>query len=112
MSSATALTCGINGRHPSGDSARATSDGQIDCVIDDVKAGGPADKAGLQRGDRVLALEQQTVRVFHDLVDALKQYNIGDTVTITVERLGKRLDVDVKLEPWALPPVSENAPLP
>jgi hypothetical protein len=90
----------------------ATSDGQSDCIIDQIKQDGPADKAGLQEGDRVLALEDQTIRIFHDLVDGLKKYEIGDTVTLSILRQGEVIDVDVKLEPWTLAPVAENAPFP
>lgn len=79
------------------------------CNIRRATPGGPADKAGLQGGDRVLALEDRPVRMFEDLVDALMKYEAGETVTLRIERQGEIIDVDVELEAWTLPPV-EDAP--
>lgn len=94
----------------------ALSDGVSDCIIGDVMKDGPADKAGLRRRDKVLALNEQKIGQFHELVDSLKEYNIGDTVTVTVERMDpithqqQRVDLEVELEPWQLAPVAEEAP--
>lgn len=82
------------------------------CNIRRATPGGPADKAGLQGGDRVLALEGRPVRMFEDLVDALMQYEAGETVTLTIERQAEIIDVDVELEAWTLPPVDDNFPAP
>jgi hypothetical protein len=88
----------------------ATSDGE--CVIRQVQPDSPAHKAGLQAGDHVLAIEDAPVRIFQNLVDALMDYDVGDTVTLKIQRHAQALEVDVKLESWALPPVADDATFP
>lgn len=83
-----------------------------ECVITQVKEDGPADKAGLEPGDQVLAVENQPIQIFDELVEGLKKYEIGDTVTLNILRRGEAINVDVTLEPWNLAPVIEDSPFP
>lgn len=62
-----------------------------------VVAGGPAEAAGLRRGDAILAVDDQTVDQDNDLRDALDDYRPGDTVTLTVRRDTDDLQIPVEL---------------
>lgn len=54
-------------------------------VIDEVEAGYPADKAGLQVGDQVIQMNGKPVVAWGQLVDAVRNSN-GDPVHFLVER--------------------------
>jgi putative serine protease PepD len=59
--------------------------------------GGPAEKAGLQAGDVILALDGKTVEGSSELIVAIRSKSPGDTVTLTVRRDGSERDVEVTL---------------
>lgn len=54
--------------------------------VDSVEEGGPADQAGIQKGDIIVKLDTKNVSSYTDLVDALQYYAAGETVDITVCR--------------------------
>ena len=62
-----------------------------------VRPGGAAEAAGLQAGDRILELDGRRVRSLDDLRRALGGHLKGDTVPVTVEREGQRLELQVTL---------------
>jgi serine protease Do len=64
-------------------------------IIEAVNGGGPADKAGLKPEDVIVAMNGKPVKNGDDLVDRVSTTPIGDTVTITVDRDGKRIDSKV-----------------
>jgi len=66
-------------------------------VVDTVQPGTGADAAGLRSDDIVIALEGKPVRSMTELVVALRQFDPGDTVGLTVLRDGERLEVSVEL---------------
>jgi len=66
-------------------------------VIGDVNPGGPADKAGLQRGDIIVAFEGQPIERFGQLPWLASTAGVGRTVTLRVQRIGKRFDQKVTL---------------
>lgn len=66
-------------------------------VVDDVVAGGPADRAGLVAGDVVRAVDGEPVRSMASLIVALRLHLPGDVVVLAVERGGERRDVRVDL---------------
>jgi hypothetical protein len=51
-----------------------------------VRAGSPAEKAGLKAGDIITGLGAKTVKNLYDMTEALRSHQPGDTVTITVTR--------------------------
>ena len=51
-----------------------------------VRAGSPAERAGLQAGDVITAIEAKIVANLYDMTDALRSHQPGDTVTITARR--------------------------
>ncbi len=71
---------------------RATSTPVIGVVQDNA----PAAIAGLQVGDRVLRLEDQTIESWRGLVEAV-HVRAGQQVELELEREGQRLEVDVRL---------------
>jgi S1-C subfamily serine protease len=66
-------------------------------VVLRVVAGDPADQAGLQEKDVILALGDQQINAQHSLIEALFQHNPGEKVTLTVQRGKKEMKVDVTL---------------
>ena len=62
-----------------------------------VEAGGPADDAGLEDGDVVVAVDGAAIRSSDDLVAAVAARSPGDEVVLTVERDGDTRDVEVTL---------------
>jgi len=62
-----------------------------------VFAGSPADEAGLLEGDIVVAVDGQTVDQDHDLSTRILPHVPGDTVTLSVVRDGRTLEVAVTL---------------
>jgi serine protease DegQ len=57
----------------------------------------PADRAGIDQGDVIVALESEPIETVEDLFAALRGFKPGDSVTVTVVRDGKRRDLDVEL---------------
>jgi len=84
-------------------------------LVSEVISGTPADKAGLEGGDEsrtvegmpfilggdiIVGIGGRPVKVFDDLLSYLGRYTEpGDTITLTVVRDGKQIDLTVTLEP-------------
>ncbi len=81
-------------------------------LIERVEPGGPAAQAGLRGGDRIVLAGLQQLRIGGDIVVAIDGKPVtsqtdlnlllnrewpGDTVTLTVVRNGKKIDIRVKL---------------
>ncbi|MGO9832946.1 MAG: S1C family serine protease [Polyangiaceae bacterium] len=66
-------------------------------VIGDVNPGGPADQAGLQRGDIIVAFEGQPIERFGQLPWLASTAGVGRPVTVRVQRMGKRFELKVTL---------------
>ena len=62
-----------------------------------VEEGSPAEKAGLQVGDRILSMDDKEVAQTTDLTGYIAEKAVGDTVTLTIARNGQVLTVDVTL---------------
>ena len=79
-------------------------------TIAQVIADSAADKAGLKRSDVIKAVNSTAVETVQELRDQLKDKNVGDTITLSIERDGQAQDVSVTLE--AQPePLSPAIPL-
>ena len=65
--------------------------------IVEVVKGGPADKAGLQAGDRIVSVDGSEVASKNDLGTLMQNYKAGDTLEITVARGGQMQTVTVTL---------------
>jgi serine protease Do len=66
-------------------------------LVEGVESGGPADSAGLKRGDIITALDSADVRSSGDLLSALRRHRPGDSVEMTVLRDGKQFGVELRL---------------
>jgi S1-C subfamily serine protease len=60
-------------------------------VVSDVLGGGPADKAGIVRGDTITSVSGRAIRSYGDLTKALLAYRAGATVSLgIVDELGNK----------------------
>ncbi|MBW2030006.1 MAG: ChaN family lipoprotein [Deltaproteobacteria bacterium] len=59
--------------------------------------GSHAKEAGMEEGDRILALDNRQVKDIPDLKASLALRKIGETVTVTVKRKKRTLDLEVRL---------------
>ncbi len=74
-----------------------TAAGASGVEVQGVAPGGPAADSGLRTGDRVVGIDGQAVSEPGDVTDALDGHEPGDTVTVEVERDGRRERIDVEL---------------
>ena len=65
--------------------------------VADVVKGGPADKAGLKAGDRIVSIDGTEVAQKTDLGTIIQQHSAGDTLSITVARGGQMQTVSLTL---------------
>ena len=63
----------------------------------DVVQGGPADKAGLKAGDRIVSVDGTEIAQKDDLGTLLQQHTAGDPLSITVARDGQMQTVSLTL---------------
>lgn len=70
---------------------------QYGIYITDVAASSPASQAGLRVGDIITGIDNTTLDDTHEYINTLFQYSAGDTVTLTVNRNGKSIQVQVTL---------------
>ena len=61
-------------------------------LLDDVRPGGGADKAGMKRGDVIVKLGKFDINSVEDLMFVLMQAKPGETVSAAVVRDGKRVE--------------------
>jgi serine protease Do len=66
--------------------------------VEEVEAGHAADKAGLEHGDAIVAVDGEAVKDPRELIDAVAAQPPGSKITMGVIRDGKRVDLKVKLE--------------
>jgi serine protease Do len=70
--------------------------------VSDVYGDGPADRAGVKRGDVVLVVEGTAVTTLSDYQDALAEFTTGDRITLKLFRRGK--EISLPLQPASFPP--------
>jgi S1-C subfamily serine protease len=68
-------------------------DGRPGVLLAGVRAGGPAEKAGLQRGDLIVEVGGKPVRDVNDFMFILRSAKTGVETVIAVIRDGKRIEV-------------------
>ena len=66
-------------------------------LIQSVSSGTPAEKAGLQTQDAVIAIDGQVIDSSEAFVANIHEHKVGDRVTLTVIRGGQKQDIQVTL---------------
>jgi putative serine protease PepD len=79
-----------------GDGARIASQTSPDGTAPLVP-GGPADRAGIEPGDVIVAIDDKVVADSSELIVAIRSRSPGDTVTLTIRRGGDEQEVEVTL---------------
>lgn len=69
---------------------RAMDDTSGGVLLADVRAGGPADKAGIRGGDRIVDMAGTRIENLYDMTYALQDHKPGDTIDVIVIRNGER----------------------
>ncbi|MBM3737215.1 MAG: Do family serine endopeptidase [Acidobacteria bacterium] len=64
-------------------------------IVEAVQSGGPAARAGLKAEDIILSINGKPVKDGDDLVARVAATPIGDKLRLTIDRAGKKLDLDV-----------------
>ncbi len=70
----------------------------IGAGIESVQSGSAGDAAGLRSGDVVLKVDDEVISSVDALVATIRGYRPGDDVTLTVQRDGKTMTLDAKLD--------------
>ena len=78
-----------------------------DVVIDRVIPGGPAERAGLLKGDQILAIDGRIVERTSVLMELLATHYAGDSVTMTIQRGKEKATPAVELVE-SLPPAAQG----
>jgi putative serine protease PepD len=76
----------------------STTNGQRGATVQDVIAGAPAERAGLKPGDVIIAVDGTPVHSVDELIIAIREHKVGQTVTITYLRGGKKQTSQATLE--------------
>jgi serine protease Do len=63
--------------------------------VDEVRKGGPADKAGIKEQDIILGVNGQPVHDQQDLIGRVADTQVGTPITLNIDRDGKRMDLKV-----------------
>jgi len=66
-------------------------------LVADVPKGGPAEKAGIKRGDVILSFDGKPIKDSHDLPFIVASTPVGKTVDVEVLRKGQRKTLQVKI---------------
>ena len=100
-SSVIAAEFGFSGMHVQGTNpvtAKALSMSRpMGVLVRDVALGGPANKAGIQRGDLIVHFGNTEIQDFKILVEAVLKTAPGEEVLVLVRRLGKEKSLKLKL---------------
>ena len=58
---------------------------------------GSARKAGIKKNDVIISVDGKEIIKSEDLIAYIRSKKVGDIVTLTIDRLGKRMDVQIQL---------------
>jgi putative serine protease PepD len=67
-------------------------------TVADVPSGTPASEAGLEQGDRIVAVDDTSVPDGISLIVAIRSHRPGETIQLTVVRDGERQQLEVTLD--------------
>ena len=66
--------------------------------VQNVTLNGPADRAGVRRGDVILEISGQKVNTIAELRAAIAEHKAGDTITIVYDRDGEKIKAETVLK--------------
>ena len=66
--------------------------------VGEVTSGGAAEKAGVQKGDIIIGLDDYEISSYTELSAALKHYHAGDTAKMTVYRAGAQVELNITFD--------------
>ncbi|MEJ2726642.1 MAG: PDZ domain-containing protein [Deltaproteobacteria bacterium] len=66
-------------------------------LVSDVTKGGPADKAGIKRGDVIVSFDGKEIKEMSELPYVVASTPVGKTVTVEVIRKGDKKSFEVKI---------------
>jgi serine protease Do len=69
-------------------------------LVRDVASGGPADLAGLHRGDLLIKLAGEEIDTFERLLQVVAKTVPDQVIAASVLRAGKTVDLKIKVGPW------------
>lgn len=72
-------------------------DGARVALVIDVQPNSPAEAAGLERGDMILAMDVMPLSEWDDLAARMSLYEPGDVVVLSILRDGQPMDLEVVL---------------
>ncbi|WP_392419701.1 RIP metalloprotease RseP [Capnocytophaga canis] len=64
-------------------------------IVDSVLVGFPAEKAGLQAGDKIISINDISVTYYSDVQDIIKVFPTKSTIIVGVERSGRKEFVEI-----------------
>jgi hypothetical protein len=67
-------------------------------VVSGVIDGGPADRAGVRKGDVILSYNSRTIHSSQELSELVADSDVGQTIALRVSRNGQHRTIDVELE--------------
>lgn len=80
------------------DSATAKRNNIVEGIyVAQILANTPAQKAGIQKGDIIVAFDGKEVKTMEELNEIKNTKKIGDTITVKINRAGKEVEVKVTL---------------
>jgi S1-C subfamily serine protease len=82
---------GLNAKSVSAETAEGAQ-------VVNVNDNGAAKRAGINEGDVITKVGERQVRTALELIVAVRQYNIGQTVPVVLARQGRELKIDVTLQ--------------
>ena len=66
-----------------------------DVSVNEVVEGSAAEMAGLQKGDKLMKVDQQIIYSISGLLEHLTSYEAGDKAVVTIERDGQMMTKDI-----------------
>ena len=88
---------GISGRDLDAETAKKNNlvEGIYVVTVEEYSA---AEKAGIQRGDVIVKADGKEIKTMNELNEIKNNHNIGDTMTITINRNGQEKDLSIILQ--------------
>ena len=65
--------------------------------VAEVDAGGPAEEAGIQVGDRIISMDGIEITATNDIIDIRNSHEIGDYITVVIERNNKEIELSLRV---------------